>query len=49
MRTPMACESSQVRDQTHATAITMLDPQPTEPHGNFNYSNFKQLEFDEKL
>lgn len=23
---PMACESSQVRDQTHATAVTMPDP-----------------------
>ena len=22
-------------DQTHATAVTMLDPQPTEPPGNY--------------
>ena len=33
------CESSLARDQTHATviqatAVTMPDPQPTEPQGN---------------
>ena len=25
---PVACGSSQARDQTHTTAVTMLDPQP---------------------
>ena len=30
----VACGSSRTRDQTHATAVTMLDPQPPEPQGN---------------
>ena len=30
----MACESSWARDQTCTPAVTMLDPQPTEPLGN---------------
>ena len=37
LATPLACRSSQARDQTYAmaisrvTAMTMLDPLPTEP------------------
>ena len=26
LATPMACGSSQARDQTHSTAVTMADP-----------------------
>ena len=31
---PTACGSSQAGDQTHAIAVTMMDPLPTEPPGN---------------
>ena len=36
----MACRISQARDQTHATAVTMPDPQPTKPTRNSSSSFF---------
>ena len=40
LATPMACISSQSRDQTRATAVTMPDPQSAEPPGNFKLHIF---------
>ena len=34
LATPMACGSSQAKDQTCATAVTMPDSQSAEPPGN---------------
>ena len=31
---PAACKGFLVRDQTRATAVTVLDPYPTEPPGD---------------
>ena len=37
---PMACGSSQARDQTHTITGTTPDPQPTVPQGNSQYVSF---------
>lgn len=39
---PIAHRSSQTKDQTYATAVTMPDPQPTKPPGN-SYLDFKNV------
>lgn len=37
---PMACGTSWAREQTHATAMTRPDPQPTGPPGNSSQLHF---------
>ena len=39
--TPTEGKNSWARDQTHATAVTMLDPQPAEPQGNLHLSAYQ--------